>query len=488
MSGAADGRVDMSKQTPSLTDLRRSRTSLVKLKKPSHDIFNKVYMEDMLGMYEEFVNKLSSFNIYYEIIPKRYQREYQNQPFGEAFSKTPGRTFSRTFGRAFHEHTVYPEQYDSKWDRHNYDCEEYNFHPAFDTARRYGFAGSCMAYLKWDMACDMAFNGELEFLSERLRKYNKETLESNEQSLKPTALVNNVRIYRASLELLHWGHMATRHKLSLGDVSSDAKRYFRESKLATEDQHIDMLEKALLLKTIEQNNRKAYATCCRSLKEKCSRLTKEVQSLRAAVRRAEDDEGDEKSNSSSTGLFEQLLRANEATRDRCWQSEADGMRLLMTLHYRIIQQKNIIVHLKSRIKRLYDSVKTKFGQPREMPTKRQVEIYDQLNFMPYLSLVTEENIEDIVPDLHESQEPSVSNLTENMLILDEQISVATAAGFVKKKKEMQEQDRKIDQLETQIIRHSKPSILSKAVRVRISRKSRFLSRIAIIGKFFLCRR
>lgn len=432
----------------SLTSVRRSKMRLLKRKRPSHDIFNKSYMRDAFAFYEKLIEILSQRTIHLDILPTWYQGQSAGRLVTEAYTQIPDRTFSRTFGSAFDELVVNLFDEDT-FVTQSLDREEYNFHLAFDTARRYKFADIWML----PSAKEKTVNDTIADLLGKLQRYNVKSDTDHEENMKEKMSVNNVFIYQMLLELSHWKHMAVKYKLLLATASSDAKRKFRDRELELKNRYIHMLEEAVRWKLMKQNKLEGYLKYSKSLKEKRESLTKEEQSLRNALRGDRKDmEGEE--SKTRTGLAERLREALWIARNKYWHTELELTYKKLLLHYAVYKQRTLIQSQKSNIKQLYDSVKAKkMGQVGPSSSSEQIDLHRQLNSLPFLNMLTQDHIEEIVADFYGVRNYYISSIVENMKQIDDFIKDVTAAGFVKRKKEMQKQDREIDQLEMKIIRH-----------------------------------
>ncbi|EFN85821.1 hypothetical protein EAI_16665 [Harpegnathos saltator] len=412
--------------------VKRSKKEIAKCKKSSLDMFNEVLMEEMLNKYESLVKNLSSRNIYCEIIPKQYQRMDSDELFGEAFSETSGVTFSKVFSSAYKNHMILT-------DMESYiNCEEYNFDAVFDTLCHYNLA------LPWILPQAADQRNKVNIKDAKCQFQNLQTCKQHDKVLS----MSNFRWHQTNIEYLHWKYSAVKYEMILlKKMSVDEKIKYRKTELVTKIKYIHILKNLIVHRNIEAKRERTetYLSCGRQIGIKLTKLRNEVQSLRKALL---DDEDGEKSSESKHSKDTWIVKSID------WRVETEGMAELARLKLFIEKYKREIQILQFKINQLCENIDENVREKKGNFPRCQAMIIKQLDVVKLLNIMKDDHmIEKIFSKMFNPTLLLINPITNAMSNLHNCIRQINATGIIKKQKEMQEQDCKIDQLEMKIIRH-----------------------------------
>ncbi|XP_032675963.1 uncharacterized protein LOC116846358 [Odontomachus brunneus] len=421
---------------------------LVKRKKPSHDIFNKIYMEEILDAYERLVKRLSWSRIYFEILPKQYQREYYKYPFGKAFNETSGETFSEVFSSAFQNkfETIY----------FHFDPKKYKLHEAFKIMCHYDLVDS--------LTEELHEKKEYQHTKTLMENMMKPTMNKiDEINIGRTILMNDARSYHSSLEFLHLLYTMNKYKILSENASSDMRVTFRERNLAAKNRYIDMLEDMLRWKKMKQQEKfNSFLTRYYSQLKKLNKLDLEAQNLGETVDWYICDKKGSKKTEVLTGLKLMSYIKDRTFRREFYKIEINGIKQIAIHQIATYVRGKTIETLKLNMKWLCNSIKAYVDETDKYSCDTKIMAHKQLDYL--LHSEVEENLEKLLCHFNRSTDPNLHVIANGMTRLDNALKILVTKGNMETNKKIQTQNHKIDQLEMKIIRHLIDTTTTKDVK------------------------
>lgn len=397
-------------------------------------------MDEILEKYEQFVEKLLSKNIHYNIIPKQYQRECYSKSFGDVFSRTPDDTFRQTFGNAFKSNNHLNQ----------YLARTGNNDVAFETMFHYKLVTPWWTQLLSHQYNIMSIHNVLLSELERLKNYNDGVGKNYEKDLRRTTLLHHFRIFQRHWELIHWKYLTISYSYVTENLSDDAKRKFREIDLTFKDQYIKVLEDILQWKEKEPTEKMTMFQ--KRYQEEQLELS-ELRNQRNSLIREIKEKGGDKAIKYQDHTFTGECMVNE--NERLSEIETKAITDLIPIQFNLHAQRDEILSLENSISQLHDSILTRLLANKETASTQQIEVYRRLRHLLTLDMPMEEQLGKLALDFKNSRSSLVDSAIYNTTKIDMWIKTITTAGFAKRNKDKEQQESKIDQLEMKIIRHSK---------------------------------